>query len=100
MLTPNVGHGHAVAGCGNAAASPARASVPSAPPAKMAATSRRSTLGMLTASVRIGERPSAAARRFGSWYSASGHHLTTRVYPAALRYGYRSNISTFRICNA
>ena len=47
MLTPNVGHGHAVAGCGNASASAARASVPSAPPAKIAAISRRSTLGML-----------------------------------------------------
>src|ERR1700748_3636304 len=45
MLTPNVGHGHAVAGCGNASASAARASVPSAPPAKMAAISGRSILG-------------------------------------------------------
>src|SRR5262249_10021552 len=45
MLTANVGHGHAVAGCGNASASAARASVPSAPPAKIAAISRRSTLG-------------------------------------------------------
>ena len=45
MLTPNVGHGHAVAGCGNASASAARASVPSAPPAKIAAISRRSTRG-------------------------------------------------------
>src|SRR5580693_679780 len=47
MLTANVGHGQAVTGCGNASASAARSSVPSAPPAKIAATSRRSTLGSI-----------------------------------------------------
>ena len=47
MLTPNVGHGHAVAGWGNASASAARASVPSAPPAKIAAISCRSTRGSI-----------------------------------------------------
>ena len=48
MLTANVGHGQAVAECGNASASAARARVPSAPPAKTAATSRRSALGSAT----------------------------------------------------
>ena len=45
MLTTNVGHGQPVAGWGNASASAARARVPIAPPAKIAAISRRSSFG-------------------------------------------------------
>ena len=45
MLTANVGHGHCAAGSGNAVLSAARASVPTAPPAKTAATIRRSGMG-------------------------------------------------------
>src|SRR6476620_7019848 len=45
MLTTNVGHGQPVAGWGNASASAALARVPIAPPAKIAAISRRSSFG-------------------------------------------------------
>src|SRR6202035_1845962 len=75
MLTANVGHGQAVPGCGMASASPARSRVPIAPPAKMAATSRRSTRGqagptddsgMRTGSFHAGkEAISRSRRRFG-----------------------------------
>jgi hypothetical protein len=52
MLTPNVGHGQDTGECGNASASPARAAVPSAPPAKMAAIPRVSTRGILRRAAR------------------------------------------------
>src|SRR5580658_2088339 len=45
MLTANVGHGHDVAEWGNALLRAARSSVPSAPPAKIAAISCRSACG-------------------------------------------------------
>src|SRR5580693_6267859 len=47
MLTANVGHGQDVADRGNASLSAARANVPSAPPAKIAAISRRSARGSI-----------------------------------------------------
>src|SRR5450756_3157218 len=48
MLTANVGHGQDVAECGKASASTARARVPGAPPAKIAAISRRSARGSMS----------------------------------------------------
>src|ERR1700722_9311625 len=58
MFTAKVGHGHAVAACGNACASAARASVPSAPPVKIAATVCQSGRG----STSLDPRGSGAAR--------------------------------------
>src|SRR6266568_7554841 len=78
ILTPNVGHGHAVAGCGNASASAARASVPSAPPAKIAAISRRSARGSKVdamseqyevLAVRYGTRQASAAEVFLNYHA-------------------------------
>ena len=108
MLTPNVGHGHAVAGCGNASASAARASVPSAPPAKMAAISGRSILGT-TARVISGSplttppgitgmrwlrflvfNALGAALWVGTWVSVgylAGSHIGS-IYSYITRYSY------------
>src|SRR5579859_6652839 len=76
MLTPNVGHGQAVAECGNASARAARSSVPRAPPTKIAAISRRSARGRTSLERRGGgAAPAAGSPRpdgYGTVRSADG----------------------------
>ena len=62
MLTANVGQGQAVAGCGNASASPARSRVPIAPPAKIATISRRSDPRHRRPGPRVGAAAPAPGR--------------------------------------
>ena len=71
MFTANVGHGQAVAACGNACARAARASVPSAPPAKMAATVRQSARGS-TSRPRPGRGGGGAASASGGPAASPG----------------------------
>src|ERR1700733_12862915 len=72
MFTANVGHGHAVAECGNASASAARARVPIAPPAKIAAISRRSARGSASRARPSGEEAPAGSDGYGTATSAAG----------------------------